>query len=374
MILISGTSYLLILIWFIIIPAALGLCTEKYVNTWKDKGFSLAAVFVMGFVTMLASFQLVAVPLIAMDKPFSLISGCFLVLTLIEVAISIFISRKRLMEEIRCFFKNTFSMPEFDRITGVIWTVVIVLIVIMTWLLTCHMHTDTDDARFIAEAMEAYERGSILKYHPLTGMYYGAPAGEMLKDVTSPYPFFIASISKYINVVPAVTAHTLLPLFLIPLSFAAFYTIGKYFFTRNESNLELNSERGIAIYMFLICFIMLFSYESIYSYGYTLLTIVWQGRSILAVIIMPLLIYMLMRYITENNINGWHYMVTFLIFMACADLSGMGLVIPIVVGFIYSITVFMIRKDIKRTCALIILFFPNILYFAYYFYITRGPI
>lgn len=352
-------NILLSIIWLIILPFALGLSMEKYINTWKKKGFSLPAVFASGFVLMLASFHVIAVPLMILDRPFTDIAYSWAVIIVIIAAVSVFMARNKIKAE----YKDTFKIQKADTITTCIWVVVILMIVFETWILAMHMHTDADDVRFISESLEAFELNSVLKYHPITGEYLGMPRGEMKKDLCSPYPFFIAAISKLINITPAITAHTIFPVLFIPLCFAVFYMIGKFFLKEGK--------REIAIYMLLLTFIVLFSFESVYSIGYTLLTIIWQGRSILATSVLPLLILLLTKFVTEDDIKMGHYVVTLLTYLACACLSGMGLIIPVIVGFVYAFSVLVVKKSFKRAFLLVLITMPTAVNFLYYLYISR---
>ena len=352
---ISFFSIIKIVIWFLLIPFLLGLSANK---TFRNEGISIPLCMVFGFAVMLAIFQIYAVPMIAFSTPFHVLKNVWVVTILILVFISVVVNKKTLIDRDFLLLRKSNS----DNFTKIVFLVSVVIIAFQTWLLTFNMHTDTDDVRFISEALEAFECDTMLKLHPITGVSIPLGFGELPKDMASPYPFFIGLISKIINVHPAITAHIFLPAALIPLCYGMLYIVGEYF---------LEEKKKIAVYMLLLSVIMLFSFESVYALGYTLLTIIWQGRSIVATIMLPILWYVLMRIITDNESNNKRYFWTIVIVLACADLSGMGIVMSAFLCFVYSIAMVIQKKDIKSAIITMSAIIPNIGYFLYYYLSSR---
>ena len=192
------------------------------------------------------------------------------------------------------------------------------------------MHIDTDDARFIAEANEAIEYDTMLVRHAIINKYIGFVPGEQIKEVTAPYPLFIALLSRLCGVgKPAIMAHTVLPPLLILLSYLVYGLIGAYIFAGDIK------KRGL--FLLFLSLIHLFSFETIYASGYTLLTIIWQGRSISAMIMLPFMWYLLMKTTDKERLRAADYLTVTAAGLANAMLSNMGAIVAVVILAAYAV-------------------------------------
>lgn len=366
-------NLILILILLFVVPVILGLFALPMFgemgmkkNNPAEKGMDKIDICICipyGIAIMLALFHILSVPMIAIKGRFSVLKNAWFICVVILCILSIFFNRKYFSAGI----KNPFTKKTTTSVY-VIWIFAIAIILFQTWLLAFNMHMDTDDVRFISEALEAYDLDSMLMIHPITGTYLGVPMGEMVKELSAPYPFFIATISKITGVHPAITAHTVFPMVLIPLSYIVIYLLGKFFFEQSGTD---NEEKKIAVYMLIASIIILFSFESVYSFGYTLLTIIWQGRSILATVMLPLLWITLMKYMSEDiSLRLCIFIV--IIYIACVDLSGMGTICTMCLGGAYCVAYAIVSKSIKKSIIGFVLLIPVFMNFAYYLYTCRA--
>lgn len=354
---INAVNILLILICLIIIPVLLGLFAVPMFSDGNRKGTMLSACYSFGLIFMLGTFQLAAVPLVALKSSFHVLFYSWVAIVILLCILSVILNRKYV---IKAFSSKNNYKP--DSLTVCIFVAFLAVVIFETWLLAFHMHTDTDDVRFISEALEAYENDTMLMYHPITGSFLGGAMGEMTKELSSPYPFFIAAVSKFINITPAATAHVIFPLFLIPAFYMTMCLIGRFFFGTRE--------KEVAVFLFLLSIIILFSFESVYALGYTLLTIIWQGRSVLATIVLPALWLMLMKNMEEET-DIRHVAVTVLTYLACADLSGMGLVSSICLGGVYFLVTLIAKKSVRKASVMLVMMIPTVILFGYYLYVYK---
>lgn len=350
-------NILLIFFVFIVIPFILGNLWNQLSHNEETADISVCIPF--GFAIMLATYQVLSVPMIVFHFSFSALTLAWLVSIIILLFTSIYFNRNTIIEKIKQFR----LFDGYGKTEKLIFAVALIIIIFQTCLLTFCMHMDTDDSRFVAEAMECYEQNTMLRVHPINGSFIGNPVGEMLKELTSPFPIFLATISKIIKVHPAVTAHVVLPLFLIPLCYVVVFSIGKYFLNDNK--------RNISTFMLIFSAIMLFSFESIYALGYTLLTIIWQGRSIVATIMLPFLWLILMKLLTEST--GWKaYIVLLIVILANCCLSGMGIMMSVGLVLTYAVTVLLLNNDFKKFIYMSLTTVPGIVYFLYYCILSGG--
>ena len=364
---IGPLNILLIILFLIVVPFILGVMYEGIFDK-SGESLMISRCFAMGMAIMLASFQIIAVPLVYKGTSFSVLFYVATAVFVIIIAISLALNLKTLKSRLANSIKSIVdTVKAWDRETMIIWIAALLMIAFQTSLLIFKMHTDTDDARFLAEAVEAIEKNTLLKIHPITGetfrsystgTYYTFPYGEMFKEVTSPYPLLISVLSIYTRVHPTIIAHAVFPVLFIPMCYVVLYMLGTYFFKGDSYK--------ISVYMFIISVLILFSFESVYTWGYTLLTIIWQGRSISAVIMLPLLWYVLMKIYTDEDVSKGMYLVLLTVALANSDLSGMGATMSAIIGGVFALCTLIRNKRFVNAVMIGLCIVPSGLYMIMY--------
>lgn len=352
-----------------VIPFILGFFLDDFFSKSESgeisEKFMISRCFVLGLCFELAVFQLISVPFIIKRAPFHIMKNVYFTALMIVTFFSMMVSIKNVKRR----FINKFTEIKNIKFNIPLWIIVISMITFQTQLLFTHMHMDTDDARFIAEALEACEKDTMLQLNCITGEHLDTFVGELRKEVVAPYPFFIAVIASLTKIHPAVLAHMCFPLFLIPLFYMCMYMLGRYFFS--------DSLNKVPLFMLILSVIVLFSFESRFSWGYTLLTIIWQGRSVASVILLPTYFYVLSAIYTEND-SFLVYLSLFLTSLAAACTSGMiSMMIATILGIFMLVILFgnIFIKDnkdkpvlrIKKTALTFICSSPVFLYVSLLF-------
>lgn len=303
-----------IIVFSVVVPLLIGSLIS---TSYKKKYCGIAESVAYGFMLICLMFFILAVPMIFLRVHFHILVNTWAVAITVLSVISLYMlvknkGYKEYAESIRSIWKGISA----DSFTAAIWIAAAFVILFEAVLPTVTMHVDTDDSRFVAEALEAVEKDTMLQYHAITGKYIGIAPGEQSKDVTSPYPLFIALLSKLYGLHPAITAHSVLPFLLIILSYEVFNMIGDLL-TGHDIK-----KRGL--FMFFLGIIHLLSFETIYASGYTLLTIIWQGRSVCAMIMLPFLWYILMCITAKAKITIGDYLMIVLSALGNTMTSNMG--------------------------------------------------
>lgn len=359
------TNFLLIIMWGLVAPFILGY--ELDLMTSKDK-ISYSKCLLFGYVVYFAVFQLLAPFFIIKKSGFNTLYISWLSVIAIAMVCVLVINRKslikRITEPIR-MIRMTIKESKTSLIKYVIdnhdWLEILLflgagfIIVIHTLLIGYMMHFDTDDARFVAEALEAYEKNTMLLYHPITGEFLGGPIGEMRKDIFCTYPFFIAVFGKLFRLTPAIASHSVLPFLFVPMCYMSFGNIAKYVFK--------NDCKKVVMATFLFGVINTFSMETVFSFGWVLLTIIWQGRSILCTVYIPFVLYMLMKIVDEEDACNSLYLALSLTGIACSMLSGMGGILVVLMVFSYVFIVLVVKRSIKDSIRLVTALIPTLIYF-----------
>ena len=333
---------ILIVIWALVVPYLAGRLISMRAES-RARGLNIALNLASGFMVMCVLFLIPAVPMIILHAPFHVLKYTWIVLMAGACVSSVILSVRRVTagkgKEADKTEEPAASKKKFDVFTVCIWIAAIVIIIFETGLLVTRMHTDTDDARFIVDAMEALSRDTMLEYNPITNIHHGIPVGEQVKDVSAPYPIFIALVSSITGLHPAIMAHTVMPLLYIPLSYLVFSLIGGVIF---KDDLK---KRGL--FLFLLSLIHLFSFETIFSAGYTLLTIIWQGRSVAAVIMLPFLWYLLLDMADKEKVTAGDYALICAAALANAMLSNMGSLFAFILCMAYALSFSLQDKKLK---------------------------
>ena len=177
------------------------------------------------------------------------------------------------------------------------------------------MHTDADDSRFIASAVDAVRRDYMLLATPATGEYT-VIYQDILKDAVSPWMMYIAALCKLFSIHPAIAAHTILPSYFLLMGYAIYFLIG----------LQLNEHSYLKALFFvdLAALILLFYGGSSHSMGSVILVRIWQGKAILAAIMIPFFFAYFIRIYQDMN-NQRQIWCLLLIDQAACLLSGMGI-------------------------------------------------
>ncbi|MBQ4531015.1 MAG: hypothetical protein IJA36_10475 [Lachnospiraceae bacterium] len=213
---------------------------------------------------------------------------------------------------------------------------------------------DLDDAFFVATAETAVATDTLMEFSPYTGeAYEKIPTRYIL----SPFPLFIAVASQLIGVKPVTMAHTFLPVCLIPLAYAVYYMIGCRMFHGRKR------EQGF--FMLLLNCVMIFSGYSVCTTGVFLYTRIWQGKAILAAILLPFVFYWGVSIYTRPKLKGEWGMIL-LTMLACCMVSSMGIMLSAIMMGIMGIIQWYQKKDFISLRRMFYCCIPNIIYAGIY--------
>ena len=276
---------------------------------------SLTFTYLCGQLLLWAAFQIVAVPCIYFRTDFSTLVWIYTGIVIALVAVGIYFLIKK---------KNN-HIPEHDkeetrsfRVSPFL-VIALAVIVFQCCVYIFGMHIDLDDTRWIAEANDALAKNKMLLHNPATGSYLGRFRGEMVKDVFSPWSMYLAVLSRWTGIKAVSIAHTVYPPILLGMSYTAYYEIGRQLFKGKH-------ERGI--FLLMVSVINLFMAGSQFPQSVFTLTRIWQGKAIIAAVMIPLIMAAVLR-------RDWKLMITAEV--CCCLLSGMGIAIGFLMIGVYGL-------------------------------------
>lgn len=235
--------------------------------------------WISGQIILWASFQVICVPMILAQRSFqdvvTLFSGCTAAIVLLAVATGI---RRRVKELTENDPRN--RSREKDTVALLLWVCVAVLVLTQLVLACVLAYDEGDDAFYVAISTVTEATDSMYNILP----YTGGTTGMDIRHSLAPMPIWVAYVARISGMRTVTVAQIALPVVLIVMSYAIYYLLGRRLFS--------DGIRKQALFMMVIQFLVLFGGYSTYSAENFLLVRTAQGKSVMANIVIPFLLYL----------------------------------------------------------------------------------
>lgn len=278
----TGLRILMLAVLLVGIPIWIGgifTGAGKHTDRQTDKN-KLTFQWISGQLVLWAGFQLLCVPVVLMQKSFRVVVGCFngYTIALMLLAAVFFYQRRR---------KTSLHVVREPQKPGgkwyyISWGVFWALLAFQLLQAVVMAYADGDDAFYIAEATHAVD--SELMYDKIP--YTGWPTELDARHGIAPFPIWIAYLSKMSGIRTVTVAHVLLPLAMIPLTYAVYYQLGSRLFARKKDSLP--------VFMIFTELLVLFGDYSLYTAEHFMIARSRQGKAALASIVIPALFLLLL--------------------------------------------------------------------------------
>ena len=367
-----GQILTLILV-LVIIPLCVGMIP---VNLIERRHRSLGVTYIAGILSTLALFQIIAVPIVIIDgRGFRLIVALFSIITILLGVIGVYMTWRTNKKEV---FADEGEMLSFLRLIkkedgeipvkkvgnketkeeGILWGFVIILVGFQMFMAFTTASFDGDDAYYVVQSVLTDETNTLYRILPYTGL----STSMDLRHSLAVFPIWIAYIARMSGIHATIVAHTILPLVLIPVTYWIYLEIGKKLLKRDKHKLP--------VFMIFICFMQIFGNVSIYTNATFFLTRTWQGKSLLANIILPAIVWLVLwifdseNYEKEYRIGLWILLILTNFVAAMSSTASVFLVAMLigVIGLVMGIR----EKNIQIPLRLMISCVPLVIYGAIY--------
>lgn len=269
----------------VIAPLGTGLIMNRFIEEEKR---SIGVAYVSGFLILLALFQLIAVPVVFLD-----VWGFDIVIMLFTVIVTLFtgmgiIQALHLWRREGRVFAGKRRFVKYQRVDWIQWILVFILIGFQLIMAVTHASFDGDDAYYVVHSVITDETNTLYRILP----YTGESTSLDMRHSMAVFPLWIAYVARMSGVHATIVSHTILPLILIPLTYLIYYEIGK--------KLCKESTRQLSAFMIFVCMLQIFGNVSIYNNATFLLMRTWQGKSMLANVVIPA-IFMVLLWLFEEE-------------------------------------------------------------------------
>lgn len=297
-----------------------------------------------GFVVLLCLFHLTSLLFMYRPWPFSTLYLLFLgELAAVLLAYLIFsILRRRipLKEDLVTLGKRAREIAVHNWWQLILWAAVLFLILWQVSRVILHVAYNIDDNFYIAESVTFLSRDRLMDVLPSSGIPGSVfPATYLLVS----WETFLAALSKLFQTSPAVLCHSLLPAFLIPLHYMAYYLAGR----------EIVRFRTP---MFLL-FVLLLNFTcgpSTYDQGAFLTLRIWQGKAVLVNLLLPLFLYAFLRIIKTAKVSLANILFLFCLLLASQAATTVGTYLSPVLYAVYAVSFLLICRKWKQFFKLLI--------------------
>ena len=251
-----------------------------------------AAVYAAGFVIVLAVFQIVAVPVILFEtwgfpRIVTIYSILLAVLSAAGLIFGFPVLRGMAVDARTWIVKR--KRPSVE--TALYWVIAVGLILFQMYMAYTHEFFDGDDAYYVAQSVIAEQTDVLYRILPYTGLSTSLDIRHALASL----PIWEAYLARVTGVHPAIIAHSVLPLILIPLTYLVYYRIGMRLFK--------GAFRKTAVFLILVSLLQIFGNTSIYTNATFFLMRTWQGKSVLCNFVLLTAVWSLLR-LWETGADG----------------------------------------------------------------------
>ena len=289
--------------WLMVIPVGLGLLFRKSPKREHlPKKLQTAGVtLLIGYLLLFALLEMVGIPimLLSVYHGYSRMVILYAVLQILGAGAGygfwIYRGKKARKTNLSGALKETDNILWLRRAPYDSWEgrLLLVLFLLLVGFQLCMAFTrasfDGDDAYYVVQALTAQQTDTLYRIDPNRGVSMPLDARHAL----ALFPIWEAFVGTMCGIHATVMAHSVAPLFLIPLTYLIYYEIGRELFCNKKSLLPM--------FMVLMALWQMFGNVSIYTTETFFLTRTWQGKSFAGNFIIPAVFWIFLCLFREEE-------------------------------------------------------------------------
>lgn len=340
-------NWIFAVLWLLLVPAAAGMVLTRYTNKGKSMYFAV----VCGYAGLFAMAQILIVPGIFLGASLTVVVWIYRAAALAAAAAGLVLNFRNLKEKAVGMLRNKKAMKTSERI---LMLIAVMLVAVQMAVAAIMVHYDADDSFYVATASTSVYTDSIFKYDPYTGSLYRKPPSRY---VLSPFPVYEAILTKLVDVEVPYFVYTIFPVFMILLSYLIYWLWADLLFGADQKQRLL--------FMIFVSMVQIFSNYSVYTSGTFLLVRIWQGKAVLAGVLLPAVAYMCARLMAkEPRGGGWP--ILFCMQLASCLVSSMGIILSMIMVGVYAFVCGVCAWDWKVVGKALFCCTPNLIFAVIY--------
>ena len=267
-------------IGFAFVFAMAPFCTGLLYGGHFGKKRRITQIYLAGFLTCWAVFQLIAVPILiqkahGMKYLVPAVTILYALVSAAGLGKAFWDWRKKKISI--CQVLGLTEFAEAANSTWIcrgFWVIALGLVAMQVYMAFTRAMFDGDDAYYVVQSVLADQTGTLNRILPYTGL-----SSELdIRHSLATLPLWIAYAARMTGVHATIVAHSLLPLVLIPLTYLCYYEIAR----------RLPGMKGekLPIFLSLVSILQIWGNISSYTNATFFLMRTWQGKSVLANLIL----------------------------------------------------------------------------------------
>lgn len=275
--------------WLMVIPVGLGLLFRKVPERehLPERLRTTGVTLLIGYLLLFALMEIVGIPvmLLSVYHGYSRMVILYAVLQILGAGAGygfwIYRGKKTRKSNLSGALKETNRFSWLRRVPYDTWEGRILLIMFLLlvgfqlYMAFTRASFDGDDAYYVVQALTAQQTDTLYRIDPNRGVSMPLDARHAL----ALFPIWEAFVGTMCGIHATVMAHSVVPLFLIPLTYLIYYEIG--------CELFCSKKRLLPMFMVLMALWQMFGNVSIYTTETFFLTRTWQGKSFAGNFIIP---------------------------------------------------------------------------------------
>lgn len=308
--------WLILVLLVTVMPFLLGTIPVKYMNSFQR---TPAMMYLCGWFVSFSVFELVSVPFILLERSFTEVVGVYSIVILVLLGVSVWFGQDVIKRMFlwKLWWKRFMEMPRWTKLG---WIMVMFLIGVQIVHALFWEYYDGDDSYYVAQSVLTQAFYSMYVRDSYTGYNYSLD----IRHALSPTPVYIAWLSEISGIHVAIISHTVLAVVWLVLMYCVYGQLGKRLFAKNKEWQPL--------FLIFIAVWFMFGNISIYTSETFIMTRTWQGKGLMAGIILPALLLSLIYLADQRTrLGNWLLFVT-VVLSAVFSTSVAFMLIPTVVG------------------------------------------
>ncbi len=277
-----------IILWMFVLPFCIGLIPLRWIPKEKK---NIGVVFIAGYVIMLPMCWLVTVPAILFVKydSFLVMVRLFTVGMAIAAAAGVALSAWAVKKKQWVSLKPAFRWADVSMEEKIEWFLFLALIAFQLYKAFTLTSFDGDDAEYVAQSLVTQQSNTMYLIKP----YTGGTTSLDIRHSLAVLPIWIAYVGRMTGIHTTILAHSVIPFVFIPLTYVVYFEIGKQLLRKKKEFLPA--------FMVFMALLQTFGNVSIYTNETFFLTRTWQGKSLAANFVLPLIICLLLWIFDKEN-------------------------------------------------------------------------
>lgn len=355
--------------WLLVIPLCIGLVPAKFIS---DDRRNLVVVLLAGYLLMWAVFEVITIPAVIWIQydNFTFVLRWFTIAAILIAIAGImlwYLDCKR-TGVIKLWFNfSGLGLSGLSKEAKIEWLLFLLLVGFQLYMALTRASFDGDDAYYVVQSLMAQQNNAMYKNLP----YTGRSSSLDIRHALAVFPMWIAFVAVKANMHATIVSHMVMPLILIPLSYMVYYEIAKALFASSaKHHPDRFSGADIPIFMIIMAMFQMFGNVSIYTNETFFLTRTWQGKSVAASIVIPMM-FLLLIWLSAGEKKRRRQDAGLWIMLVCLNMtagvcSSLAVFLIAILLATAALCLMFVKKDWRLPVKLGLTCIPNLIYVILY--------